>query len=292
MTAPGDERVQTGPGEFRDVLDVQLLDESFLLAARIVRAPAQGSASASAIVLADGEAVVEIAGEAGPGVESWDRATVGPLELRVEQPLERWSLALATPGARVTVELRALTAPADLADPATAAVARTAGLRRYTQLCEARGSAEISGRQRPIEALAVRTHRWGPFGAAGRARFVTAASAEGMLLTIAAARPPGAEAHGDELVVGQTVRSGPDGEHGALPFETVRLSTVFDEEGLPLTAGAELFRPGDEFPSRLAGVASGAGVTAALDGGRSSLTLFRFRLDGAPALGSYEIEAA
>jgi hypothetical protein len=76
-----------------------------------------------------------------------------------------------------------------------------------------------------------------------------------------------------------------------LPFETVRVSTVFGEDGLPVKAGAELFRPGDELPSRLAGTAAG-GITGALPGTRASLTLFRFTLDGVPGFGSYEIEAA
>jgi hypothetical protein len=70
----------------------------------------------------------------------------------------------------------------------------------------------------------------------------------------------------------------------------VRLSTVFGPDGLPVSAGAELFRPGDELPSRLAGVAA-AGIAADDDGARTSLTLFRFSIDGVPALGSYEIES-
>ena len=86
-----------------------------------------------------------------------------------------------------------------------------------------------------------------------------------------------------------TTRAG-DGDD-PLPFETVRVSTVFGEDGLPVKAGAELFRPGDELPSRLAGTAAG-GIAGALPGTRASLTLFRFTLDGVPGFGSYEIEAA
>ena len=53
MTDPGDEQAQTGSGEFRDVVDVQLLDESLLVAARIARFPSAGSASVTALVIAD-----------------------------------------------------------------------------------------------------------------------------------------------------------------------------------------------------------------------------------------------
>jgi hypothetical protein len=134
----------------------------------------------------------------------------------------------------------------------------------------------------------LRTHRWGPAGEASRTRFLTVASENDELLTVAAVQPPGARAHGEELIGGHSTRAG-EGD-GPLPFETVRLSTVFGEDGLPVTAGAELFRPGDELPSRLAGVAAG-GIAAALPGAQGSLTLFRFSFDGVPALGSYEIEA-
>jgi hypothetical protein len=287
MTAPGDEQAQNGPGAFRDVLDVQLLDDSLLLAARIARAPAQDSASVVAVLLADGKPVVEIAEEAR-NVDSWEEATAGPLKLGVKQPLERWTLSLEAPGAHVELELEALTAPADLAEPATAAVARAGGLHRYSQLCRARGTVEIGGRSRPVEAMAVRTHRWRPVGEGGRARFLTAATDDAMLLTVAAVQPSDSAAHGEELIAGQTSRAGADAGGEPLPFETVRLSTVFGERGLPLKAGAELFRPGEELPSRLAGVA--AGRTATVPGAASSLTLFRFRLDGIRALGSYEIE--
>jgi hypothetical protein len=70
----------------------------------------------------------------------------------------------------------------------------------------------------------------------------------------------------------------------------VRLSTVFGGGGEPVSAGAELFRPGEELPSRIAGVAAGT-ISVEGAGTRSTLSLFRFSMDGVPALGSYEIEA-
>ena len=286
---PRDEEAQSGPGEFGDVVDVHLLDESLPLAARIARAPAHGSAKAMALVLAGGEPVVQIAETVPQGVDDWKRAAAGPLALTVERPLEHWTLSLDAPGARVTLDLSALTPPADLAEPATAAIGRAANLRRYAQLCRARGTAEVAGREHAIDAAAIRSHRWGPLGEAGRARFLTVASEDGVLLTVAAVRQGGGGGHGEELVGGFTTAPGTGADPAALPFETVRLSTVFDQDGLPVKLGAELFRPGDELPSRLAGVALGA-VAGAIDGRRTSLTLFRLGLDGQPALGSYEIE--
>jgi hypothetical protein len=140
-----------------------------------------------------------------------------------------------------------------------------------------------------VDAWALRSHRWGPFGQERRTRFLTAATHDGALLTLAAVTA-GAAAHGEELVGGQSVRAGEEEDSTPLPYETVHLSTVFGEDGLPISAGAELFRPGEELPSRLAGVAAGATSTD-VDGGRASLTLFRFRLDGVQSFGAYEIEA-
>ena len=40
----------------------------------------------------------------------------------------------------------------------------------------------------------------------------------------------------------------------------MRLSTIYGPDGLPRIAGAELYRPGDEFPSRLSGEAVSGSV--------------------------------
>ena len=211
MTDPGDEQAQTGSGEFRDVVDVQLLDESLLVAARIARFPPAGSASVTALVIADTQPVVEVAEEIAAGVDSWKDAVAGPLRLTVEQPLERWRLLLDAPGARIELELHALTAPAGLGEPATSAAGRAAGLHRYAQLCVATGTAEVDGQRRSIEAPAVRAHRWGPVGEVSRARLLTVASEQGELLTVAAMQAPGAQAHGEELVGAHTTRAGDGG---------------------------------------------------------------------------------
>ena len=286
MTAPADEQVQDGPGDFRDVVDVQLLDDSLLVAIRTARIPSRGSTSVMALVVAEDSPVMEFVEESGP-VEGWDHARVGPLQLTTEEPLARWSLTLDTPGAQIELELRAITTPADITEPGTASIGRAAGVHRYTQLCHARGNAEVSGRRRAVDAIALRSHRWGATGETGRTRFLTAATAEGILLSLAAAPPNAGAAHGEELVGGHTT---PAEDGGTASLETVRLSTVFGSDGLPVSAGAELFRPGDEVPSRLAGVAA-AGISAEDDGARTTLSLFRFSMDGVPALGSYEIEA-
>jgi hypothetical protein len=291
MTSTADEQAQSGPDPIRDVVDVQLLDEGLFVAVRLARSSADDSATVTALALAGAEQVLAIDDEPGGTVTGWDDAAAGPLRLRIEEPLARWALDLHSGALELELELTADTAPADLAEAPTAAAGRAAGVQRYTQLCRARGSAEVAGRTRTLDAPALRTHHWGPPGTAARARFLTAAVEDGTLLSVAAVQPAAGAAHGEELVGGHTTRAGEDGEVPTLPFETVRLSTVFGDQGLPVKAGAELFRPGQELPSRLAGVAAG-GLATERDGVRRSLSLFRFRLDGAPALGAYEIEAA
>jgi hypothetical protein len=289
LTDPRAELAHDGTGDFLDVVDVQVMDDAVVIAARIARAPAQSAAGVTAIAIADEEPVIEILAEPEGAVDGWERAVAGPLQLTVDKPLERWTLSLDAPGAAVSLELRALTPPLDLDEPATASIGRAAGVRRYAQLCEATGTARIGERSRTLKAQAVRTHRWGPVGAGGRTRFLTAATRTGTLVALAAVRPPGTAAHGEELVGGQTIRAGSEGRPEPLPFETVRVSTVFDEHARPVKAGAELFRPGDELPSRLAGMAL-AGGRGAPGSAPVSVTLFRFALDGVPAVGSYEIE--
>jgi hypothetical protein len=290
VTAAADERIKDGTGTHRDVVDIQVRSESLVLAARIVRTAGQ-VAEAIAIVVSGEDRVLEVIEEAGGTVDNWERAAAGPVTLTVEEPLARWSLRVEAPAVEASAELRALTPPVELADPATAAVGRAAHVERYSQLCEVTGTARLGRRSRPLDGLAVRTHRWGPTGDAGRTRFLTAATEAGTLLSIAALRPPGVAAHGEELIGGSTLGAGNGAAPQPLPFETVRLSTVFDESGAPVKAGAELFRAGEELPSRLAGTAL-AGARVAAGGPSASLTVFALALDGVPAFGLYEVEGA
>ena len=84
---------------------------------------------------------------------------------------------------------------------------------------------------------------------------MTAGDGPGPSLSSRPLGPPGAAAHGEELVGGTRSTAGKD---VVASFETVRLSTVFDAHGAPVKAGAELFRPGEELPSRIADGAAGA----------------------------------
>ena len=108
-------------------------------------------------------------------------------------------------------------------------------------------------------------------------------------MSVAAVRPAGGTPHGDELVAGY--ESSTTEDDGAQPFEEVRLSTVYDADGLPRTAGAELYRPGDELPARLSGEAIWA-ARWSWRTQRSPISFFRWTLTGGPAWGTYELEPA
>jgi hypothetical protein len=235
------EQVQEGG----DVVTVHLWDAGGERFVALRQTRDAGSESASAFAVDGGE---QIQG-AGASVST-------------EAPLEHWRAGVELPSGPIACDLRALSAPLDLSS--------TAGGHRYVQLCEVSGS---------ITGLAVRSHSWGADGSSGRRRFVSAAAPGGPFLSLAAARPATAVGHGDELVGGQIVDAESGGEPN--PFETVRLSTVYDSAGAPRKVGLELYRPGEELPERSAGEA----VWAA-----PGISFIRWTLAGTAAWGTYEIE--
>jgi hypothetical protein len=282
VISPTDERAQEGGEGFTDVVAVDVWDpdQALFAAVRVARAPAVGSSSVSALLVADGELVGELADDGAAPVEDWAAARAGGVELDTRTPLEHWEVRVETPGGELDCELRAITAPVTLSEPE--------GQSRYVQLCDVRGTVTAGGRRRQIEGRGVRTHAWGDHTDSQRLRFLHAATDEGSLVTVAAVRPPQVDAHGEELVAGQI--TDPQGDEAALPLEQVRLSTVFDDEGLPRTAGLELYRPGDELPARLAGQVVWR-MSGKPSGGGRTIGFFRWVLDGRPAWGTYEIES-
>lgn len=138
-----------------------------------------------------------------------------------------------------------------------------------------------------IDALGVVTEtssppRWDELDAV---RNVLALFGPGHGLIASARRPRGAVGHGEELVVAQLLA---DGE--ALHVEDARLSTVYDGEARPRSAGFELRMPGEEFPRRAFGHAI-AGVSLALEGLEAHVAVFSWRMAGAEGLGVYELTA-
>ncbi len=141
---------------------------------------------------------------------------------------------------RIECELRSLSPPVDLSTPATATIARAAGLRRHAQLYEVEGTLTAAGKATSLRATGVRAHAWGEPAEARRRRFVTAATAEHKLVTVMAVRPDPDTPHGEELVAGYVVDPGSD---EAAPFEEVRLSTIYGADALPSQSGPRAVSP-------------------------------------------------
>ena len=114
-------------------------------------------------------------------------------------------------------------------------------------------------------------------------RSISALVDEQHALLALARRPRGAVGHGHELVRAQLVEDG-----ALLAVEDVRISTVYDGGGRQRSAGLELWMPGEEFPRRGSGLVI-AGSSLDLDGLQVHVAVFRWRLDGREAIGSYEL---
>src|ERR671910_226701 len=114
-------------------------------------------------------------------------------------------------------------------------------------------------------------------------RSISALVDEQHALLAVARRPRGAVGHGHELVRAQLVEDG-----ALLAVEDARISTVYDGGGRQRSAGLELWMPGEEFPRRGSGLVI-AGSSLDLDGLQVHVAVFRWRLDGREAVGSYEL---
>ena len=116
-------------------------------------------------------------------------------------------------------------------------------------------------------------------------RNVAALFGPAQALVAFARRPKAVAGHGEELVVARLVA---DGE--ALGIDDARISTVYDGEARPRTAGFELWLPGEEFPRRAFGGAI-AGVSLALEGLEAHVAVFSWRMGGIEGIGFYELTA-
>jgi hypothetical protein len=115
-------------------------------------------------------------------------------------------------------------------------------------------------------------------------RVVSARLDDGRLLAIVALRPPDAEGHGDELVVGAM---GAGTDDFAQLHETL-LSTEYGADGLPRRIGAELYPSETSIPIRVAGEST---ASASFDSGgvqRTSASL-KLRSAGATGTGALDI---
>jgi hypothetical protein len=115
-------------------------------------------------------------------------------------------------------------------------------------------------------------------------RVVSGVTEAGSLLMLCAVRPLDATHHADELVTALVV--GPDGESSEI--EEALVSTQYASDGSIRRLGLELYKPGDDYPIRGAGDATGTSSSEE-DGTRTERAELNLRLDGSPGAATYEI---
>jgi len=172
-------------------------------------------------------------------VESWEEARLDTIRMTTAAPLERWSVAAKAAQASLEFDVEALTAPHELANQE---LGEATGIEQYEQLCRFSGTVDVGGRTYPVRCLGRRVHWWGEFAwnAIARWRNLYAVSLDGQAISVAGALPNGSEGHEQELRTAYALDL-----QEAPPFEDIRVSTVFDDEGGPraLAAGRRISAP-------------------------------------------------
>jgi hypothetical protein len=107
-------------------------------------------------------------------------------------------------------------------------------------------------------------------------------------LALVSVRPNGAHGHDEEAVSAFLIEPGGD-SLAEVPVAEPRLSTTYDGEGRQRRASLELWQAeDDDYPRRATGEAIRTG-SRDLGELRLESALFSWRLDGEPAVGSYDI---
>lgn len=278
------EQARAGDGaDFADTVALDFCDPEHGLfgVVWLTRLPNAGRSRAGVVLFVAGELVVSTEHEAETAIADWSGARLDGISMKTAQPLERWTLETKGERGAVRLEADALSAPRELAGGLSAGI----GVEQYEQLCRLVGTVDAGGRTYPVRCLGRRVHWWGefPWNKIERWRALYAASGTGRAISAVAALPAGSKGHDSELRAAQFLD-----DQDPLPFDDVRLSTVYGEDGMPSKVGLELWQPGDEYPQRLGGDAI-CGVRLERGGHELVVSFFRWSIDGEPAYGCYEL---
>jgi len=286
MIGPEHERVRSGDGaRFFDSVSIDFCDGEHDVCGlvRVTQLPSSSSARALALLFVEGEAARVVA-EVETSPENGKHAALDGVALSVVSPLEHWRAVVAG-DASLVLEARATSPPVGLLSE-HASLASLTGVESYEQLCELSGSIELAGgHSRPLRCLGRRVHSWGEidWSRIDGMRSLYAASGERRAILFESARPTGSDGHGDEKRVARLVAA----DEEAQAFEDARLSTVYDDDGLPAKADLELFLAGEDYPRRLGGQAV-CGAWSDDGPTRSAISFFRWSMEATPAFGLYE----
>ena len=290
MIAPEQEssRPQTGDG-FSDVVAFAFGDEAQELygMARIELAP---TANVAATLFFQGELVTG-ASRSDVAVQQpdWESIEVAGVRFETLEPLRHWRLGFSGRDGEFELEFRAV------GEALRFAAGASAGLEGYEQLCRAEGEATVRGRQRTVQALGQRGHRWGRVNwkKVDRLTAVSAWLGEDRAIALETTLPRGARGHDSGVIAAMLLDEGADESVGAHSVAEPRLSTTYDADGRALRAGIELWLDEeDELPRRAAGEALCA-TTLQLGERRLECAFFAWRMEGREGVGRYEVlEAA
>ncbi|MEK6277781.1 MAG: hypothetical protein AABM29_07205 [Actinomycetota bacterium] len=157
-------------------------------------------------------------------------------------------------------------------------------------VCRVLGELRRDGAAEEVACLGVRSAGGSEpdFSQLELTRSVAVAFSDGGMLALRAARPRGAQGHGDERTA--AVVASADGE--VTRIEQALLSTQYDEAGRHVRATLELWAAGPEPgpPLRAAGSIV-CGTSLALGDQRLDVAFFRWSISGRPGLGRYEVLA-
>ena len=239
--------------------------------------------SALAVLFSGREPVAALArGGIGLGAEAgWEAVSVSGLTARVEEPLSRWSVALEGEAHGFDLRFEALSEPAEVDGD----VARFGGMDGYEQLCAVSGTVRAGGRVAEVRCRGQRGHAWGEpdWGRIVSTQTISAWTDDGFALALSAVRPEGTD-HGHEPVWAALLDRA-----GTLQVEDPRFSTTFDGAGRQRRAGLELWLDEEEgHPHRGSGEVL-CGSTLELGQLRLDCAFFRWRIDGRPGVGRYDV---
>lgn len=209
----------------------------------------------------------------------WSALSAGGLRMEVAVPLERWRLSWEAPGARVELDVEAVSAPA--------VVPPVGGLEGYEQLCRVTGTVRAGGEApQAVDGLGQRGHLWGApdWRELELTRSLAVWLGGGDGVTLVAARARGAAGHDEETVWAALLTGGEP-----RPVADPRVSTTYDGDGHQRRAGLELW-PGedDAYPERVAGEVL-CGSTLDLGPLRLDVAFFTWHAEGRDGVGRYDI---
>jgi hypothetical protein len=198
--------------------------------------------------------------------------------------------ARADAGGAISVEIEELSADLELSrvgEPVELEGDRS-GAERLA-VCRVLGEVRQNGTARPIACLGVRSDITSEPKAdeLSLERSIAIAFGDGGLLALRAARPAGAEGHGDEEVVATVASADGDVTQVREPL----LSTQYDDAGRQVRATLELWPEESDEPRpplRAAGSIV-CGTSLPLGERRLDVAIFHWSMDGRPGLGRYEV---